>query len=87
MTYDGTGWSLRAMTSDDRREVAATPAPEGTKVYFFGVRPPRPAMGGKPAQDGWYSASITRYPDKWYAEASTPIAAFRLALARMAVPA
>ena len=81
MEHDGTGWARRALTAADRAEIGATPAPAGTSVYFFGLVPPLPALNGRPAQAGLYSASITLYPRKWHAKASTPIAAFRLALA------
>ena len=83
MRWDGTGWARRAVTDQDRAEIAATPAPDGTAVYFYGIRLARAPFAGRPAQAGCYSAVITRYPSKWYEEAETPIAAFRLALAAM----
>ena len=82
MKHDGTGWAQRALTDADRAEITATPVPDGIAVYFYGVKPPRPATANRPAEKGWYSASITRWPSKWHAEGSSPIEAYRKALAR-----
>jgi len=79
---DTTGWARRKLSDADVAEIDAT-LPDGSGAWLTGVKPALPALRGRPAQPGWYRATITRYPDSWTGEAASPIDAYRAALAQV----
>lgn len=78
MRHTITPWPRRALTPDERAEIAAHPSP--ARATFYGVRPPMPAGLGRPARPGWYRVVVTLDGVDVIVEGASPIGAWREAV-------